>query len=81
MMASYNVPDISTHVSFPEPPNTTMLPWGTDRNLTRTEGAGKQQREPMGRDGPGSRREQQDHQVGTRAMGRDPLVRTKLEGL
>lgn len=32
-MAAYNVPDISTHVSFPEPPKTTMLPWGTDRNL------------------------------------------------
>lgn len=29
----FNVPDISTGVSFPEPPKTTMLPWGTDRNL------------------------------------------------
>lgn len=32
-MGSSNVPDISTHVSFPEPPKTTVLSPGTDRNL------------------------------------------------
>lgn len=79
-MASSNVPDISTHVYFTETPKDNCVAMGYRLKLTRTEGAGKQHREPMGRDGPGSMRELQYHQIGTRAMDRGSL-RAKLECL
>lgn len=71
-MTSSNVPDISTHVDFPEPPKTTVLQWGTDCNLQALWEL-ESSREPMGRDRPGSMRELQYHQVGTRAMDRGSL--------